>query len=150
MNVLCDAMFSLGKSDAANLRRRAPGLSPTELMAEEAKIPDFRADCDYSHWPVGAPVRASDQVWALLQPYDARSHPESPMVLRSHWSLCHSKDPKLAKRWVDALGISGRYMKGDCYKATDGTVYRALKDNLVYDAFSMPEAWQVVVEYPVP
>ena len=37
------------------------------------------------------------------------------------------------------------YMTGECYLAEDGvTVYRALRDSLVYDAAALPEAWEAL------
>jgi len=45
---------------------------------------------------------------------------------------------------VDPFGTSGMYMKGECYKAEDGTVYRALLDNLVHNASAYPDGWERV------
>lgn len=49
---------------------------------------------------------------------------------------------------MDAYGTSGRYMTGECYLASDGTVYRCLQDNISYDATALPSAWEVAIPAP--
>ena len=111
--------------------------------AEEKKIPVFDERKDYSAWPVGSPVFDEGQVWTLIQPHNAANYDGRPSTLRSLWGLCHTKDPKKAKPWVDAYGTSGMYMIDECYLGNDGIVYRALQDNLVYDAVAYPKGWEM-------
>ena len=139
-----DFMYRLGKHDARDLRARAQGMTGTQIIEEEAKVPKFADGQDYSDWPRGAPVRDDGQVWQLLQPYDSKAHPGRPAELRALWGLCHTTNPARAKPWVDALGTSGMYMRGECYRDEAGVVHRAKKDNLVHNAEAAPKLWEVV------
>lgn len=145
MSIYTEAMKEKGRTDALDLRSRANGMDGTAIIAEEQKVPAFDGTKDYSAWPVGSPVADEGQVWTLLQPYNAAHYTGRPSTLRALWGLCHTKDPAKAKPWVDAYGTSGMYMTGECYMATDGTVYRAKQDNLVHDAAAYPGGWEVAV-----
>ena len=140
---MADVFRALGRADARELRQEAAGLEGTAIIAREVSVPDFDPEKDYSAWPAGAPVKDSGQVWVLLQPHNAASYPGRPAELRALWGLCHTKDPARAKAWVAPYGTSGLYMRGECYKAEDGTVWRALADNLVHDAEAYPQGWEV-------
>lgn len=142
--MILDMMRLRGRSDAMDLRSRASDMDGTAIIAEESKAPAFDPSKDYSGWPVGAPVQDAGQVWTLLQPHNAANYEGRPATLRALWGLCHTKDPARAKPWVDAYGTSGMYMMGECYRAADGAVYRALQDNLVHDAAALPTAWEAV------
>ena len=144
MSNLAEMFRSLGRADALALRKEAANLSGTEIIAREYSIPAFDPQKDYSGWPVGSPGTDEGQVWTLIQPHNAAFFDGRPSTLRALWGLAHTKDPAKAKLWVDALGTSGMYMKGECYKAADGTVKRAKQDNLVYDAEALPSAWETV------
>lgn len=133
-----------GRAAALELAGRAPGMDGTAIIAEEDHIPAFDPTKDYSHLAAGAPVADEGQVWQLIQPHNAAHYEGRPATLRALWSLCHTKDPAAAKGWVDPYGTSGMYMTGECYRAQDGTVYRALQDDLVHDAAAYPAGWEVV------
>ncbi|MGM9588311.1 MAG: hypothetical protein ACI3VA_12610 [Candidatus Limivicinus sp.] len=135
-------LYQEGRRQALDLQERASGLTGTELIAEEQKVPAFDPNKDYSSWPVGAPVADQGQVWTLLQPYNAANYEGRPAMLRALWGLAHTTDPAKAKPWVDPYGTSGMYMAGECYKDADGAVHRCLKDNTVYDAAALPGAWE--------
>lgn len=139
-----DIFREIGRSAALSLRQEADGLTVTEIIRREVSVPDFDPQKDYSAWPAGAPVRDGGQVWVLLQPYNAANYTGRPADLRALWGLCHTTDPDRAKAWVEPLGTSGMYMQGECYSAEDGTVYRALQDNLVYTAEAYPAGWEKV------
>ena len=79
----------------------------------------------------------------LIQPHNASNYADRPSSLRALWGLAHTTDPKKAKPWVNAHGTSGVYMTGECYKDADGTVWRCLQDNTVYDAATWPEGWEM-------
>lgn len=132
-----------GKAAALDLAKRAPAMDGTGIIAEEDHIPAFNDQTDYSQLDPGAPVTDEGQVWTLITPHNAAHYIGRPSTLRSLWNLCHTKDPARAKAWVAPYGTSGMYMTGECYKAEDGTVYRALQDDLVYDAAALPSAWEV-------
>lgn len=139
-----DIFREIGRSAALLLRQEAEGLTGTEIIRREVSVPAFDPQKDYSAWPAGAPVMDGGQVWVLLQPYNAANYTGRPADLRALWGLCHTKDPERAKAWVAPLGTSGMYMQGECYRAEDGTVYRALGDNLVYTAAELPDRWELV------
>lgn len=145
MSKLVEIFYNLGKHDAQLLREEAKDLTGTQIIAREMSIPAFDSAKDYSGWPVGAPVTDEDQVWLLIQPYNAANYPGRPSTLRALWGLAHTKDPVKAKAWVDAYGTSGVYMKDECYKDEDGNVWKSLQDNLVYDAVALPTAWEKVM-----
>lgn len=135
-------MKEKGADDALNLRGRAGTMDGTAIIAEESKVPDFDAQKDYSACPVGTPVADEGQVWKLIQPHNAANYQGRPSTLRALWGLCHTTDPAKAKAWVAPLGTSGMYMTGECYKASDGKVYRCKQDNCVYDVAALPSAWE--------
>lgn len=135
-------MKEKGADDAAALRAKANTMTGTEIIAAEIAVPDFDAQKDYSACPVGTPVADEGQVWKLIQPHNAANYSGRPSTLRALWGLCHTTDPTKAKPWVDAYGTSGMYMKGECYKAADGKVYRCKQDNCVHDAAALPSAWE--------
>lgn len=143
MGVMIDIFRSLGLSEGQALRAEAASLTDTQLIERERCIPAFDPAKDYTGLPVGTPVQDGGQVWKLLQPHNAAHYEGRPADLRALWGLCHTKNPARAKPWMDALGTSGMYMAGECYRADDGTVYRALQDNLVHDAAALPSAWEV-------
>ena len=134
----------MGKADAIDLRGRAKDMDGTGIIAEEEKIPAFDPKHDYSAWPVGSPVADEEQVWVLIQPYNAAWYAGRPSSLRALWGLCHTKDPNKAKAWVEPFGTSGMYMEGECYKDEDGKVWKCLTNNVVYDAKTMPSWWEEV------
>lgn len=135
---------SLGRSDALKLRAEAASLTGTQIIDREHSVPAFDPTKDYSGFPVGAPVTDEGQVWTLIQPYNAANYAGRPSSLRALWGLAHTTNPEKAKPWVNAYGTSGMYMAGECYKAEDGTVYRAKDDNLVHDAAALPGSWEAV------
>lgn len=141
---MADIFESLGRADALKLREEASVLSGTQVIAREMSVPAFDPNKDYSAWPVGAPVADEGQVWLLIQPHNASHYEGRPGTLRALWGLAHTTDPARAKPWVDPYGTSGLYMRGECYKAADGTVYRATADSLAYDASALPASWEAV------
>ena len=134
----------MGKADAIDLRGRAKDMDGTGIIAEEEKIPAFDPQHDYSAWPVGSPVADEEQVWVLIQPYNAAWYAGRPSGLRALWGLCHTNDPKKAKPWVEPYGTSGMYMMDECYRDEDGKVWKCLTNNVVYDAKTMPSWWEEV------
>ena len=141
---MIDAFRSLGRADALKLREEAHSLNGTQIIDREYCAPAFDPQKDYSAWPAGSPVTDEGQVWLLIQPHNAAHYEGRPSSLRALWALAHTTNPAKAKPWVDAHGTSGMYMKGECYKAEDGAVYRAKADNLVHDAAALPGSWEIV------
>lgn len=137
------AFRELGRSNALSLRIEANGLTGTQIIDREHSIPAFDPMRDYSSWPVGAPVHDNGQVWLLLQPYNAANYAGGPSDLRSLWGLAHTTNPDRAKPWVDPLGTSGMYMRGECYRDADSNVWRCINDNTVHDASALPSGWEL-------
>ncbi len=146
MNIsdLQEIVYNAGRTNALSLRGEAKNLDGTAIISRELDVPEFFPGMDYSAWPVGAPVADGSQIWQLLQPYDSSAHPGRPGELRALWGLCHTKNPDDAKAWVDPYGTSGMYMEGECYRAADGTVYRCLSDNTIFNAGALPSGWEAV------
>lgn len=142
---MTDVFRSLGRADAKNLRDEAASLTGTQIIDREISIPMWRADGDYTSWPVGAPVQDMGQVWILLQPHNAAHYAQRPSELRALWGLAHTTNPKRAKTWVAPLGTSGMYMAGECYKDDEGTVWRCLADGTVHSAVTYPAVWEAVI-----
>lgn len=143
---MIDIFRSLGRADALKLREEAGSLSGTQIIDREHSAPAFDPQKDYSEWPIDAPVTDEGQVWLLIQPHNAAHYAGRPSSLRALWGLAHTTKPAKAKPWVNAYGTSGMYMTGECYKAEDGTVYRAKEDNLVHDAAALPDSWEAITE----
>lgn len=141
---MLDIWRSLGRSDALALRKEAASLTGTQIIDREHSVPAFDPQRDYTAYPAGAPVSDEGQIWTLLQPYNAAYYPGRPSTLRALWGLAHTTNPERAKPWVDPYGTSGMYMRGECYKKPDGTVWRSLDDNQVYNADVLPDRWEQV------
>ena len=139
-----DVFYALGRENAMKLRDNAKNMTGTEIIDREQDAARYDPKKDYSGYPVGAPVRDDGQVWLLIQPHNAAHYAGRPATLRALWGLAHTTNAAKAKAWVDPYGTSGMYMAGECYKAADGTVYRCMQDNTVYDAAALPGAWEVV------
>ena len=140
-----DIMRAQGRMDALNLRSRASNMDGTAIIAEEAKIPVFDPQKDYSNWATGAPVRelvdGEYQVFTLITPHNASYYPGStPSNTRSLWSLRHTKDPAKAKPWLVPAGTSGLYEADEC--CTDnGHVYRNNYPNNEFSPSALPDRW---------
>ena len=135
-----------GRIDALSLRARAADMDGTGVVAEERKAPVFDPEKDYSGWPAGAPVReladGEYQVFRLLQPHNAAHYPGStPVNTPALWSICHTKDPLLAKPYLPPNGTSGLYMKDECC-VEGGHVWRSLVDDNAYAPSAYPANWE--------
>lgn len=147
-DVVLEILRDLGRREAAALRETASTLTGTEIIAQERAVPPWDAQKDYTGCPKGTPVTDEGQVWTLITPHRAADYQGRPSTLRALWSLAHTTDPARAKPWVDPQGTSGMYMVGECYLASDGTVYRCLQDSCVWDAAGLPSAWEVAIPAP--
>ena len=130
-----------GKADALDLQSRASGMSGTEIIAEEYKVPAFDPAKDYSSWEAGSPVSDEEQVWLLLIPHNAANYTGRPSGNRAMWGLAHTTDPQKAKPWVGPYGNSGIWKVDECctYPHTDGTthVFRNLYANNEYPPLTL-------------
>lgn len=137
-----DIFYELGRANALLLRENAARMSGTEIIDREQDAPHFDPKKDYSAYPAGSPVKDDGQVWLLIQPHNAGYYSGRPATLRALWGLAHTTNAGKAKAWVDPYGTSGMYMKDECYRAADGTVYRCRADNTVYPADEYAAGWE--------
>lgn len=140
------AMRAKGAADAADLRQRAGELDGTGIIAEEYKIPVFDPNKDYSAWPAGSPVyetvNGARQVYKLITPHNAASYPGStPSNTPALWSVCHTKDPALAKPWLAPNGQSGLYAVDECC-TENGHVWKNTYEDNEFSPSALPERWE--------
>lgn len=141
--ITLSAMRSMGKADALDLVSRLSGMTDTEIIDEEEKIPQWSNDKDYTGYTAGFTVQDIGQVYGLIQPHNASYYTEQrPADLRALWSVKHTTNPYKAKEYVRPLGTSGMYMKGECYR-DDENVYISVIDNNVYTYEEYPKGWQI-------
>ena len=144
--LILEVMREQGKSDALDLRSRANELDGTGVIAEEAKVPVFDGSKDYSAWPAGSPVREEVsgewQVYKLITPYNAANYPGStPSNTPALWSVCHTKDPALAKPWLAPNGQSGLYAVDECC-TENGHVWKNTYEGNEFSPSALPERWE--------
>ena len=72
---------NLGRSDALALRANASKTTQTEIIDNEISVPYFDPEKDYTTFPAGSPVKDENQVWLLLQPYNAGHYSGRPSTL---------------------------------------------------------------------
>lgn len=142
--VVQNAMRTLGKSDALDLIKRMPEMSDTEIIDEEEKLPQYDNSKDYSSYTANQfCVKDENQVWVLLQPYNAANYPNTrPSGLRALWGLKHTKNSRKAKPYVAPYGTSGLYMKDECYIDNNGIIWISLVDNNAYSAEEYSQNWK--------
>lgn len=138
-------MYQEGRRQALNLQSRAPSLTGTELNAEEAHIPEFRAARENQNMltrTAGFVCKSSaGRVVKLLQPYDSDIYTAEPEELSAQWGFVWSDDPAKAKPFI-ALSTSP-YMIGNC--CTDnGGIYRSTIDNNVWSPSVYLSGWELV------
>jgi len=137
-------MYEEGRRQALGLQSRAPGMTGTEVIAEEDHVPAWDEKKDYTSWEAGWPVADEGQVWLLLQPHNAADYTGRPASLRALWGLAHTTDPARAKPFVEPYGTSGVYMTGEC--CTDnGGIYRSKINNNIWAPSAYPEGWEAVM-----
>ena len=140
-----EKMRAIGLQAAAALQEQAPELTDTQIIDRESDIPEFDPAVQYLNWTAKSVVRDNNQVWSLLQPYDSITHTERPENARDRWGLCHTKNPKKAKPYVEPQGTSGMYMKDECCVQKD-VVYISLIDNNVWPPGQYPAGWKEYTE----
>lgn len=140
-------LYQEGRRQALDLQERAPGLSGTELNAEDRYIPRFRAAAAVQNMLTrkagqtdGFVCKSSaGRVVRLIQAYDSDIYPAEPEELPAQWRFVWSTDPAKALPFI-ALATSP-YGLGDC--CTDnGVTYRSKVDNNVFPPSGYPEGWE--------
>ena len=136
-----EKMKAIGLQAATALQEQALDLTGTQIIDREADIPEFDPAVQYLNWTAKAVVRDNDQVWQLLQPYDSTVYTDRPENLRAQWGLCHTKNPKKTKPYVEPQGTSGVYMKDECCVQND-VIYVSTIDNNVWPPDQYPAGWK--------
>ena len=140
-----ETMKRSGKLAAMAVQEKAPTMTGTELCAEDAYIPDFKAACAKMNMLGRLPgfvcKSSAGRVVRLLQPYDSAIYTQEPEELPAQFGFVWSQDPAKALPFV-AMATSP-YNKGDCC-IEDGKVYRSLCDANVHAPTAWPTGWQEV------
>lgn len=138
-------MYEEGRRQARALQEQAPGMTGTELNAEDDKIPAFREAVKVKNMlnrPVGFVCRSSaGRVVKLLQPYDSSIFTQEPEDLPAQFGFVWSQDPAKARPFV-ALSTSP-YNTGDCC-SEEGRVFRSAMDGNVWAPSAYPAGWVAV------
>lgn len=139
---LKNKMREKGASDAQTLRIQAAAgeLTDTEIIDMEIAVPEFDGEKDYTACPVGTPVQYGEQVYGLLQPYNAANYTGAPDTLPALWGVKHTKNPRKAKPFVAPFGTSGLYQKDECC-LHNGSVYVCLVANNPYSPSEHAGNW---------
>lgn len=144
-------LYEQGKLDATNLRTMCANneLTDTEIIDNEAMIPQWQADKDYTSYPTGTPVQYEGQIYGLFIPHNASHYPgTTPLTMRTLWSLKHTKNPLKAKPYIAPSGTSGLYMIDEC--CTDpnhedpNLIWRSIVDNNAYAPSEYGANWELI------
>lgn len=141
-------MYNQGRADALELQERSPGLTGTELNAEDDKIPSFQAavkqknmlDRKAGQTDGFVCKSTAGRVVRLIQNYDSDVFTGEPEELPAQYRFVWSTDPAKALPFV-ALSES-YYNKGDCCLNKAGQPRRSLIDVNVYDPDVSPQFWE--------
>ena len=149
--LVLDTLRRAGKTAALALQEHSAEMTGTELNAETAYIPDFKAAINKMNMlerkaglTDGFVCKSSaGRVVRLLQNYDSTIYTAEPEELPAQWGFVWSTDPAKALPFI-ALSTSP-YMIGEC--CTEGGVtYRSKLDNNVWRPSEYPAGWEAVTE----
>lgn len=145
--LVLETMKRSGKLVAQAVQEKSATMTGTELNAENAYIPDFKASVAKKNMldrPVGFVCKSSaGRVVKLLQNYDSTIYTAEPEELPAQFGFVWSNDPRHAKPFV-AISTSP-YMLGNCCIEND-KVYRSTIDNNVWSPSAYPQGWEEVSE----
>ena len=139
---------------AKNLQQTSPGMTGTEINAEDNKIPSFRAAVKAKNMlerkagqTDGFVCKSSaGRVVRLIQHYDSTTYlhadgtPWEPEELPAQYRFVWSQDPAKAKPFI-ALSTS-YYNKGDCCLDKAGQPRRSKIDVNTFCPDVSPEFWE--------
>lgn len=142
---ILDTLRRSGELVATDLQTRAPGMTGTEIIAEEEYLPDFdaaKANKNMLERPVGFVCRsAAGRAVRLLQPYDSNIYTQQPEELEAQWGFYWSQDPAKALPFI-ALSTSP-YNTGDCC-THEGKTWRSGQDGNVWAPGTTGVKWEVI------
>ena len=141
-----ETMKRSGKLAAMAVQEKAPTMTGTELCAEDAYIPDFKAACAKMNMLDRLPgfvcKTSAGRVVRLLQPYDSTIYTQEPEELPAQWGFVWSTDPAKALPFI-ALSTSP-YNTGDCC-THDGKTWRSGQDNNVWAPGTPGVRWEEIL-----
>lgn len=143
-----DALRRQGLAAARALQEKAPGMTGTELNAQDGWLPDFQAARKAENMlerkagqTDGFVCKSSaGRVVRLIQNYDSDVYTGEPEELPAQWRFVWSKDPKKAKPFI--ASATSYYNTGDCCLNAAGEPRRSKIDANVYDPDVSPEYWE--------
>lgn len=140
-----ETMKRSGKLAAMAVQEKAPAMTGTELCAEDAYIPDFKAACAKMNMLGRLPgfvcKSSAGRVVRLLQPYDSTIYTQEPEELPAQFGFVWSTDPAKALPFI-ALSTSP-YNTGDCC-TYDGKTWRSGQDGNVWAPGTPGVKWEEV------
>ena len=142
-----EAMKRSGKLAAMAVQEKASTMTGTELYAEEAYIPAFKAACAKMSMldrSMGFVCKTpAERIVRLLQPYDSAVYTQDPEELPDRWAFVWSTDPAKARPFI--AQSSSPYNTGDCC-THDGKTWRSGQDGNVSIPGTVGANWEEVVE----
>lgn len=133
---------------AKNLQQTAPGMTGTELNAQDDKIPDFREAVKKKNMlerPAGQQdgfvCRSSaGRMVRLIQNYNSDVFTGEPEELPAQYRFVWSTDPAKGKPFI--ASSTSYYNKGDCCLNKAGQPRRSKIDVNTFDPDVSPEFWE--------
>ena len=137
-----------GYLEAKELQQRSPGMTGTEINAEDSKIPDFRESIKKKNMldrPAGQDdgfvcKSTAGRVVRLIQNYDSDIFTGEPEELKSQFRFVWSTDPAKAKPFI--ASSTSYYNTGDCCLNKAGEPRRSRIDVNTFDPDVSPEFWE--------
>mgnify|MGYP001625341433 CR=1 FL=1 len=138
-DLVLDALRRIGRQVAEKLQEDAPGMTGTEVVAQQDYLPKFDHTRQYKDFKAGYVCRSSaGRAVKLIQPYDSMTYTQEPEELPAQWGFYWSNDPKKALPFI-ALSTSP-YNTGDCC-TYEGHVWRSGQDGNVWAPGSVGVKW---------
>ena len=137
-----------GYLEAKELQQRSPGMTGTEINAEDSKIPDFRESIKKKNMldrPAGQDdgfvcKSTAGRVVRLIQNYDSDIFTGEPEELKAQFRFVWSTDPAKAKPFI--ASSTSYYNTGDCCLNKAGEPRRSRIDVNTFDPDVSPEFWE--------
>ena len=145
-----ETMKRSGKLAAQSVQDKSSEMTGTELNAEHAYIPDFKAAVAKMNmlerkagFLDGFVCKSTaGRVVRLIQNYDSTIYTQEPEELPAQFGFVWSNDPAHALPFI-ALSTSP-YMTGNCC-TENGNVFRSKIDNNVHAPSAYQQGWEKVV-----
>lgn len=144
--IVLTALRSHGASVAMRTQENAPYMTNDNLNYNSDFIPSFSSSVELRNMidrPSGfVCISPEGRVVRLLQPYDSTIYPQPPEELPAQWGFAWSKDPIYAKPFISIS--TSPYNTDEVCVGEDGSIYKSLIDNNVWEPTSYPAGWEIV------